>query len=80
MIKLQKKSLKKLAKPIIFSPTIREKQIMINLATQHLKVVVAEVSKVSEVLIVLHSQIFSKIFLATSEVVLQEELVTEETI
>ena len=78
VIKLQKKSLKKPAK-LSYSLTIREKLIMINLATQHLKAA-AEASKVLEVLIVLHSQIFSKIFLATLEVVLQEEPVTEETI
>ena len=59
----------------------KEKQIMINLATQPLRVEVEVADfKALGVSIAHHSQIFSRTFLATLEVVLQGELVTEETI
>ena len=76
-----KKSLKRQVKLIIYFLMIREKQTMISLDMQHLKVVVVVVdSKVLGDLTALHSQTFLKIFLVTLVVALQEERVTEEMI
>ena len=80
MIKLEKKSLRKLAKLTIFFRMKREKQTTISLVTQLLKELV-EAAKVLVDLILHLSQIFLRTFLAILvEEAPQEDLVTEEMI